>query len=55
MDPNMLMQIQYGMAFPMMDYSQNMGMNPSSFNLNPNVYPSDPYSFYPRTFPNQNN
>ena len=58
MDPNMMMQMQYGMGFPMGDFmQQQMPIDPNGFNLNPSMqYPTDPnYMFYPNMYyPNNN-
>jgi hypothetical protein len=59
MDPNMLMQMQYGMGMPMdMSGQQGFpGMDGSGFNLNPNMqqFQNDPNMMYYQNYPNQNN
>jgi hypothetical protein len=58
MDPNMLMQMQYGMNMPM-DMSgqqQGFGMDGTGFNLNPKIqFQNDPNFMYYQNYPNQNN
>ncbi len=55
MDPNMMMQMQYGMNVPMdMSQQQFPGME-SGFNLNPNMQFQDPNYMYYQNYPNQNN
>ncbi len=57
MDPNMLMQMQYGMNMPIdMSGQQGFGMDGNGFDLNPNMqFQNDPNYMYYQNYPNHNN